>query len=114
MNNYPFLVHSQESLSQQTAPNVDNQRLVRQKRRRTRYVRGGNSPCSSILTDDSPEDQAILEAEFEQNSKPDKATRMEIVKKVALGEKEVQVSLSRVFVEPRVDQHSCFLPSLDR
>ena len=41
---------------------------------------------------DSPEDPAIIEAEYEKNSKPDKATRIEIVNRVALGEKEVQVS----------------------
>ena len=39
----------------------------------------------------SPEDQAILEAAFERNPKPDKATRMALVDRVALGEKEVQV-----------------------
>lgn len=39
----------------------------------------------------SPEDQATLEAEYKRNSKPDKAARMEILKKVSLGEKEVQV-----------------------
>ena len=39
----------------------------------------------------SPEDQAILEAEYRRNSKPDKKARMEIVSRVALGEKEVQV-----------------------
>lgn len=41
----------------------------------------------------SPEDQAILEAEYQRNSKPDKAARMSIVNRVALGEKEVQVSV---------------------
>jgi hypothetical protein len=40
---------------------------------------------------DSPEDQATLEAEYKRNPKPDKAARMEILKKVSLGEKEVQV-----------------------
>lgn len=45
------------------------------------------------LTTGSPEDQAILEAAFFHNSKPDKAARLEIVKQVALGEKEVQVSI---------------------
>ena len=40
----------------------------------------------------SPEDHAILEAEYAKNSKPDKAARLDIVKRVALGEKEVQVS----------------------
>ena len=39
----------------------------------------------------SPEDHAILEAEYAKNSKPDKAARMAIVDCVALGEKEVQV-----------------------
>ena len=44
----------------------------------------------------SPEDQAILEAEYERNCKPDKPARMEVVKRVALGEKEVQVSLYQI------------------
>lgn len=42
----------------------------------------------------SPEDQAILEAAYNRDSKPDKAARLELVKQVALGEKEVQVHLS--------------------
>ncbi|KAL9075900.1 MAG: hypothetical protein Q9161_001294 [Pseudevernia consocians] len=74
---YAFLVHSQDSVSRNTPPDIDNQPLVRQKRRRT-----------------SPEDHAILEAEYERNSKPDKAARIAIVNRVALGEKEVQVSES--------------------
>lgn len=41
-------------------------------------------PCSK-------EDEEILKAEYQKNPKPDKAARMEIVTKVALGEKEVQV-----------------------
>lgn len=40
----------------------------------------------------SPEDHAILEGEYQRNPKPEKAARMEIVRRVALGEKEVQVS----------------------
>jgi Homeodomain len=40
----------------------------------------------------SPRDQAILEAEYKQNPKPNKAARAEIVEKVSLSEKEVQVS----------------------
>ena len=40
----------------------------------------------------SPEDHAILEAEYQRNPKPDKAARSEIVGRVSLGEKEVQVS----------------------
>lgn len=74
---YAFLVYSQESVNQNTPPEIDKQCLVRQKRRRT-----------------SPEDQAILEAEYERNSKPDKAARNDIVNRVSLGEKEVQVSKS--------------------
>ena len=35
--NYAFLVHSQDSISQFTPPNIDNHHLARQKRRRTRY-----------------------------------------------------------------------------
>ncbi|RDL36782.1 uncharacterized protein BP5553_06134 [Venustampulla echinocandica] len=38
-----------------------------------------------------PEDQAILEAEFKQNPKPNKAARAVIVEKVTLNEKEVQI-----------------------
>ncbi len=40
----------------------------------------------------SPQDQAILEAEYKQNPKPNKAARAVIVEKVSLNEKEVQVS----------------------
>lgn len=41
----------------------------------------------------SPADQVILEAEYKQNPKPNKAARADIVEKVTLNEKEVQVSL---------------------
>ena len=41
----------------------------------------------------SPEDQAVLEAAYDQDPKPDKPARLELVKQVALGEKEVQVRL---------------------
>lgn len=40
----------------------------------------------------SQEDQAILEAAYQSDPKPDKAARLELVNQVALGEKEVQVS----------------------
>ncbi|KAI9873544.1 MAG: hypothetical protein M1830_000295 [Pleopsidium flavum] len=73
---FAFFIHSQDSLNQTLPPDVDNKSLARQKRRRT-----------------SPEDHAILEAEYQRNSKPDKAARMDIVNRVALGEKEVQVSV---------------------
>jgi hypothetical protein len=39
----------------------------------------------------SKEDEDVLKAEYLKNPKPDKALRLEIVSKVALGEKEVQV-----------------------
>ena len=41
----------------------------------------------------SPGDHAILEAEYQRNPKPDKAARTDIVRRVALNDKEVQVSL---------------------
>ncbi|KAI3137497.1 transcriptional regulator family: Homeodomain [Penicillium roqueforti] len=72
--NYAFLVHSQKTLTQNLPPRVDNKLLARQKRRRT-----------------SPEDHAILESEYQQNPKPDKAARTSIVSRVSLGEKEVQI-----------------------
>ncbi|KAI9830902.1 MAG: hypothetical protein M1826_004332 [Phylliscum demangeonii] len=72
--NYSFLVHSPDTLPQHLPPAIDNKSLARQRRRRT-----------------SPDDQAILEAEYRSNPKPDKARRMAIVCRVALGEKEVQV-----------------------
>ncbi|GAB7353784.1 hypothetical protein MBLNU459_g4167t1 [Dothideomycetes sp. NU459] len=72
--NYAFLIHTAESLPAHLPPSVDNKSLARQKRRRT-----------------SPEDQAVLEAEYQRNPKPDKAARMAIVERVALGEKEVQI-----------------------
>ena len=49
----------------------------------------------------SPEDQAILEAEYKRNPKPDKAARMEIVKRVGLGEREVQVCFANLHIENR-------------
>lgn len=50
------------------------------------------SPPASADCQYSPEDHAILEAEYGRNPKPDKAARMAIVDRVALGEKEVQVN----------------------
>ncbi|EAW21352.1 homeobox domain-containing protein [Aspergillus fischeri NRRL 181] len=72
--NYAFLVHSQKTLTQNLPPRVDNKLLARQKRRRT-----------------SPEDHAVLEAEYQRNPKPDKTARANIVSRVSLGEKEVQI-----------------------
>jgi hypothetical protein len=39
----------------------------------------------------SKEDEDVLKAEYLKNPKPDKAARLVIIAKVALGEKEVQV-----------------------
>lgn len=41
----------------------------------------------------SPRDHAILESAYQKNSKPDKEERLNLVKQVELGEKEVQVRL---------------------
>ncbi|KAF1927544.1 uncharacterized protein M421DRAFT_101530 [Didymella exigua CBS 183.55] len=71
---FAFLVHSPETVANKMPPDVDNKPLARQKRRRT-----------------SKEDEDVLKAEYLINSKPDKAARLEIVRKVALGEKEVQI-----------------------
>jgi len=38
------------------------------------------------------EDQSVLEDAYKRDPKPDKAARLEIVRMVNLGEKEVQVS----------------------
>ncbi|ORY14418.1 hypothetical protein BCR34DRAFT_623348 [Clohesyomyces aquaticus] len=69
-----FLVHSVRTLAANLPPDIDNKPLARQKRRRT-----------------SKDDEEVLKAEYLKNPKPDKAARMEIVSKVALGEKEVQI-----------------------
>lgn len=49
------------------------------------------SPLLHVLTVCSPEDQTVLEAAYKRDPKPDKTARIELVKLVALGEKEVQV-----------------------
>jgi hypothetical protein len=50
------------------------------------------TPHRNALTSHSKEDEEILKAEYLRNAKPDKAARLDIVRKVALGEKEVQVN----------------------
>lgn len=60
-------------------------------------IRDRSRPIDSIpltIMACSKEDEDILKAEYERNQKPDKASRMEIASKVALGEKEVQVGQS--------------------
>lgn len=61
----------------------------------------------------SKEDEEVLKAEYQKNPKPDKAARVEIVSKVALGEKEVQVGVPRVTwlrVTPRANELMPTLP----
>ena len=93
-SSYAFLVHSQDSVSQSTLIDIKDKHNVRQKRRRTRYLLPDIKENKCLFTHRfcSPEDHAILEAEYQRNSKPDKAARNDIVNRVALGEKEVQVS----------------------
>ncbi|KAF1965977.1 hypothetical protein BU23DRAFT_560668 [Bimuria novae-zelandiae CBS 107.79] len=73
-SDFAFLNHSPTTVANSLPPDVDNKPLARQKRRRT-----------------SKEDEEILKTEYAKNPKPDKAARIEIVGKVALGEKEVQI-----------------------
>lgn len=70
----PFVNHSTMTLPNNLPPNVDDKPMVRQKRKRT-----------------SPEDQAVLEAYYARDPKPDKAARLDLMKQVSMGEKEVQV-----------------------
>jgi hypothetical protein len=60
-----------------------------------------NTPSALTTTSCSKEDEDVLKSEYLRNPKPDKAARLEIVRKVALGEKEVQVSAN---IAPR---HEC-------
>ena len=59
---------------------------------------------NKCLSSTSPQDQMILEAAYKNDPKPDKAARLELVKQIPLGEKEVQVrSTTR-----HVDHERCF------
>lgn len=44
---FPFLVHSQDSVTNGEPPEVDNAKLARQKRKRTRYVVSLPNPSGS-------------------------------------------------------------------
>ena len=60
----------------------------------------------------SPEDQAILEAAYQTNPKPDKAERTELLSKVSLGEKELSVGAPHILltlIEGRLPGTSCTL-----
>lgn len=72
---FPSFNHNATTVPNSLPPSIDDKPMARQKRKRT-----------------SPEDQAVLEAYYARDAKPDKAARLDLVKKVALGEKEVQVS----------------------
>ncbi|KAK5124711.1 hypothetical protein LTR85_001424 [Meristemomyces frigidus] len=72
--NYAFLNRSTATVPHNLPPNADDRTLGRQKRKRT---------CAA--------DQEVLEAAYKRDPKPDKAARLEIVKLVSLGEKEVQI-----------------------
>lgn len=60
----------------------------------------------------SPKDQAILEAEYKQNPKPNKAARAEIVVKVDLNEKEVQVCILAAVVAVMLPRVVCKMRSV--
>ena len=63
-------------------------------RLQTRYkprVLGLSCLCAHTNTFHSPDDQRILEEAFARNPRPSKEERAEIINRVALGDKEVQV-----------------------
>ncbi|KAL8805133.1 MAG: hypothetical protein Q9182_002115 [Xanthomendoza sp. 2 TL-2023] len=71
-HNFAFSIQDQLDMDHKTSFASAGQGNTRQKRRRT-----------------SPEDQVILEAAYKTNPKPDKSERVELLKKVTLGEKEL-------------------------
>ncbi|KAF2643876.1 hypothetical protein P280DRAFT_466602 [Massarina eburnea CBS 473.64] len=74
--NYSFLVHSPSTVANALPPEIQpaDRPLARQKRRRT-----------------SKEDEEVLVDAYRRNPKPDKAARIEIEAKVALGAREIQI-----------------------
>ncbi|KAL8683205.1 MAG: hypothetical protein Q9186_000817 [Xanthomendoza sp. 1 TL-2023] len=72
--NLAFSIQDQLDMSYKKSFASGGQVMARQKRRRT-----------------SPEDQVILEAAYKSNPKPDKSERVELLKKVTLGEKELSI-----------------------
>jgi hypothetical protein len=79
---------------------AEGERHPKGKRKRTALVPFLHVPYVTAtqltsFTDRFPnraKDKAILEAAYSANPKPDKAARLDIVKRVSLNEKEVQVS----------------------
>lgn len=79
---------SEQDLSRMDTPSSGS----KQKRRRTRSVVAISvKQRRRANTSYSPRDHAILESAYQKNSKPDKDERLNLVKLVDLGEKEVQV-----------------------
>lgn len=82
-----------------------SERHPKGKRKRTAYVAHPPRHLVNAVEDgllltkscrcSSAKDKAILEAAYNANPKPDKAARLDIVKRVSLNEKEVQVRVSR-------------------
>lgn len=60
--------------------------------------RPSTTPSPLTTTHCSKEDEDVLKSEYLKNPKPSKAARLEIVRKVALGEKEVQVRCTSLHV----------------
>lgn len=79
---------SEQDLSRMDTPSSGS----KQKRKRTRSVIWtGDNRQQNTDSNASPRDHAILESAYQKNSKPDKDERLNLVKLVDLGEKEVQV-----------------------
>ncbi|KEZ44172.1 Homeobox domain-containing protein [Scedosporium apiospermum] len=75
----PYNATPSRAVGELTVVKVDPQKHPKNKRKRTQY---GPLPAG---------DKAILEAAYQENPKPDKIARLEIVKRVSLNEKEVQI-----------------------
>lgn len=74
---FAFVVHSQESLRQQAAPETDDQRLVRQKRRRTRYplqAKGGPGVCLLLIDIAAP--KIMLYSRLSMRETPNQTRRL--------------------------------------
>ncbi|EWC43701.1 hypothetical protein DRE_07453 [Drechslerella stenobrocha 248] len=71
---FAFITHSPATLPNNLPPDVDDAKLARRRRRRT-----------------SIKDQAILEAEYAKNDRPNKDVRTDIAIRIGLEEKQVQI-----------------------
>ena len=86
----PVFVHSRTSMAEAREGSLTKPH----KRKRTRYVL---LVCCTVYAFTkplcSPQDHALLEAAYSENSKPDKIQRLSLLSQIQLSEKEVQVSL---------------------